>query len=177
MTNAQKVKHSIAVLKALNDRFMANENPSVVTLLENLTSLSKLLGVEHKPDSKVNKKPSEEAKTLCRRLLNQILARKRNYRAPDIQKWASDMEKILRLDNRTPEQVADVIDWCQHDEFWQDNILSPAKLRKQLDKLELHMSKDRKWQADQKLRRPTGEKTAKERYMEKLNAENSGDDG
>ena len=87
------------------------------------------------------------------------------------------MEKILRLDNRTPEQVADVIDWCQHDEFWQDNILSPAKLRKQLDKLELCMSKDRKWQADQKLRRPTGEKTAKERYMEKLNAENSRDDG
>ena len=38
MTNAQKVKHSIAVLKALNDRFMANENPSVVTLLENLNN-------------------------------------------------------------------------------------------------------------------------------------------
>jgi hypothetical protein len=88
------------------------------------------------------------------------------------------MDKILRLDKRTPEHLADVIDWCQHDDFWQDNILSPFKLRKQLDKLELKMSKDHKWQRDQRLRKPSSSgKSAKERYLEKVNEENSGDDG
>jgi hypothetical protein len=88
------------------------------------------------------------------------------------------MDKIMRLDKRTPEQLAEVIDWCQQDDFWQDNILSPAKLRKQLDKLELRMSKDRQWQRTQRLRRPesTG-KSAKEKYLEKLHATNQQDDG
>jgi hypothetical protein len=88
-----------------------------------------------------------------------------------------DMDKILRLDKRTPEQLEDVIDWCQQDEFWQDNILSPAKLRKQLDKLELRMAKDKQWQATRRLRRPAGGKTAKERYMESLDEKTDGIDG
>ena len=34
-----------------------------------------------------------------------------------------------------------MIEWCQTDEFWQDNILSTAKLRKQYDQLVLKMNK------------------------------------
>ena len=40
---------------------------------------------------------------------------------------------MMQRDNRTAEQIKNMIDWCQNDEFWKQNILSTAKLRKQYD--------------------------------------------
>jgi len=51
--------------------------------------------------------------------------------------WLKDMDRLIRLDGRTPEQVEHVIRWCQNDSFWQGNIHSPLKLRVQYDKLRL----------------------------------------
>lgn len=56
---------------------------------------------------------------------------------PNIEKWADDMRKIRELDKRTTKQINWLIDWCQKDNFWSSNILSPAKLRKQWDTLVL----------------------------------------
>jgi hypothetical protein len=44
---------------------------------------------------------------------------------------------MIRLDNRAPESIEAVIRWCQADTFWQNNILSGAKLREQYDQLDL----------------------------------------
>jgi hypothetical protein len=44
---------------------------------------------------------------------------------------------MLRLDGRTPEQVAKLIRWVQQDEFWMANILSMDTLREKFDQLEL----------------------------------------
>ena len=52
-----------------------------------------------------------------------------------LDKWAEDINKIIRLDGRTKEQVAYVIDWVQKDDFWRKNILSGSKLRKQFNRL------------------------------------------
>ena len=52
-----------------------------------------------------------------------------------LDKWAEDINKIIRLDGRTAEQVAYVIDWVQKDDFWRKNILSGTKLRKQFNRL------------------------------------------
>ena len=60
---------------------------------------------------------------------------------PDLQKWAIDFDKIIRIDGRDPKDVATVLHWCQQDNFWQDNILSPATLRKQYSQLVLKMRK------------------------------------
>ena len=66
-----------------------------------------------------------------------ILSRKPDFKKPDLQKWASYIDNMLRLDKRTPEAIEAVIRWCQADDFWCNNILSTAKLRKQFDQLDL----------------------------------------
>lgn len=51
--------------------------------------------------------------------------------------WLSDMDKLLRIDKVSEDDAERVIRWCQEDTFWQANILSPGKLRKQFVQLEL----------------------------------------
>jgi hypothetical protein len=178
MTDRQKVKHACAVISSLEERFGASIVDNVQAIVGNIKDLRILLEKPHKTDSKVSDEPSQMAQTLSKRLYANIIIRKSNYREPNWPQWFTDMDKILRLDKRTPNQLEEVIDWCQQDEFWQDNILSPGKLRKQLDKLEMRMSKDRNWQRSQRLRRPASSgKSAKEKYLESLNAKNTGDDG
>lgn len=52
-----------------------------------------------------------------------------------VKAWASEADKIVRLDNRTQEQVRYLINWSQSHSFWKTNILSMATLRKQWDRL------------------------------------------
>ena len=49
------------------------------------------------------------------------------------QKWADSIRLMIERDKRTPQQINNMIDWCQADDFWKQNILSTAKLRKQYD--------------------------------------------
>lgn len=83
--------------------------------------------------------PTSNEVRLSNLLLSEIRKRKPNFREPNIQKWAIHIDRLIRLDKRTPEQVEAVIRWCQQDDFWQNNILSTEKLRKQIDHLELKM--------------------------------------
>lgn len=76
-------------------------------------------------------------------LLNNIRKRKPDYKIPDLQGWSKHSDYILRIDRRDISEVKSVIVWSQSDEFWQDNILSTAKLRKQYDKLVFAMRKDK----------------------------------
>ncbi len=72
-------------------------------------------------------------------LLQIILDRKPDLKKPDLQKWANAFDLMIRIDNRNPDRIAQVIEWSQKDLFWKNNILSPDKLRKQFDNLELKM--------------------------------------
>jgi hypothetical protein len=65
-----------------------------------------------------------------------------NAKEPDYQKWAIDIDGIIRLDKRTKEELKAVIDWCQKDEFWKINILSAKSLRKHFPKLKLKMESE-----------------------------------
>lgn len=64
-----------------------------------------------------------------------------NVKEPNWNTWASDMDKLIRIDKRQVAQIEAVIRWCQEDSFWYKNILSPQKLRKQYDKLVLQLPK------------------------------------
>ncbi len=59
-------------------------------------------------------------------------------------KWLSDMERLNRIDQRTWEQITKAIEWCQDDDFWRGNIMSPGKLRKQYDQLRLAAQRNNK---------------------------------
>lgn len=78
--------------------------------------ISEMLRV--KPDSKV---PKDNVKSL--------------------QNWATDIDRMIRLDKRTPKQIAELFRWAQNDSFWCSNIRSPQKLRKQWDTLELQRNR------------------------------------
>lgn len=56
--------------------------------------------------------------------------------------WVLEMEKLLRIDGRTPEQVAKVLAWLDRGaddvaSFWQTNVLCPQKLRLRWAQMEM----------------------------------------
>lgn len=80
---------------------------------------------------------------LCVRLAGRMrINDERAKVAPDSIAWRDPMRLLLDRDRRTIEDVERVIDWCQTDEFWRSNILSPAALRRQFPRLLLAMRRD-----------------------------------
>src|SRR5712692_702632 len=100
-------------------------------------------GVEILTPKKTAKEPSKEASKLAALLKAEILRNKADYRITPAQerKWAVTAERMLRLDGRTPEQITDLIQWVQRDEFWMCNVLSMDSLREKFDQLELKRGK------------------------------------
>lgn len=81
---------------------------------------------------------NEKARTLSQHLAKKIYTRLPNLEEKlkqSAEKWAPDIDKINRIDGYSWNQIKNVIDWCQNDDFWQNNILSGAKLRKQFIQL------------------------------------------
>jgi len=98
--------------------------------------------------SKLHFEPDSEPYKLLKLLMDLILERRPNFKKPNLQTWAKDIDKMIRLDKRDPKEIEKVIRWCQADEgkpgsdfSWQDNILSTGKLRKQYDQLAFKMAK------------------------------------
>lgn len=59
----------------------------------------------------------------------------KKYTESDIQRWAVDIDLLIRLDKANPDDIGEVIYWAQHDGFWKANVLSGKKLRKNYDAL------------------------------------------
>lgn len=69
-----------------------------------------------------------------------ILKTNSNARVPkDLEKWAKQMDSIMRLDDRDPREMWKVISFAHKNDFWKGNILSPTSLRKSYDKLVIQM--------------------------------------
>jgi hypothetical protein len=85
-----------------------------------------------------------EAFRLAALLFTLILSHNPNAKEPDIVKWAQDIDRMIRLDERDPQEIETVIRWCQDDDFWYANILSAKKLREKYDQLVVHKSRELK---------------------------------
>jgi hypothetical protein len=73
---------------------------------------------------------------LALHLKREILSQDPNTRVPDdLTNWATEADRMMRLDNRDPQEAANLMTWAQHDPFWRANILSMSKFRKQYDTL------------------------------------------
>lgn len=75
-------------------------------------------------------------------LLADLIEANGSKRPPVGKTWHTEMDRLLRIDGRTPEQVERAIRWCQADAFWRANILSVPTLRKQYDRLRLAAKRD-----------------------------------
>lgn len=55
------------------------------------------------------------------------------------QRWAKDIDLMIRRDKLNADDIAGVIMWCQSDNFWRSNILSGKKLREKYQQLRMKM--------------------------------------
>lgn len=86
---------------------------------------------------------------LARFMISEMLRVKPDSKVPkddvkSLQSWAKHIDYMIRLDKRTPRQIAELFRWAQQDDFWCANIRSPQKLRKQWDTLELQRSRGKR---------------------------------
>ncbi len=58
-----------------------------------------------------------------------------DQKQPNLDKWANTIRIMTERDNRSHLQIRELFTWANQDGFWQGNILSPDKLRKQWDTL------------------------------------------
>lgn len=99
---------------------------------------------KNEKNEKKEKKEEEahaEAWRLGEVLLESILQRKPDFRRPNLRHWARQMHTLLETDGRSPQRIEAVIRWCRSDPFWSVNVLNPASLRKQFDRLEMEMAR------------------------------------
>ncbi len=54
---------------------------------------------------------------------------------PDMKSWANTIRLIRQIDGRTHQEICSLYDWASKDSFWHKNIMCPASLRKQWDRL------------------------------------------
>jgi len=100
---------------------------------------------------------------LADRLRDWITKNNPKARVPDsLQKWTLEIERMIRIDERTAGEIQAVIDYSQQHEFWWKNIMSADKLRKQYDRLINEMASDKK----KTNKKPPGWTTLKEWYEE-----------
>jgi DNA-binding MarR family transcriptional regulator len=52
-----------------------------------------------------------------------------------LQNWANDVRLMIERDKRPIEQIRELLEWTQQDEFWKANVLSMGKLREKYDQL------------------------------------------
>jgi hypothetical protein len=88
------------------------------------------------------KLPSETGLRLARLLREHILENNPKAKITPAQEtnWAREADLMLKRDNRTEQEVRDLIEWSQQDSFWQGNILSMGKLREKFDQLTVKRS-------------------------------------
>jgi DNA-binding transcriptional ArsR family regulator len=67
---------------------------------------------------------------------------KADYRitASQEKNWSLDIDKILKIDKRDPNEVKQIVTWVAGDKFWAPNIKSGSKLRNQYDSLAIKMN-------------------------------------
>ncbi len=87
-----------------------------------------------KSDKRTYAPDSDELK-LATKLWEKILENNPEAKYPNLQSWANDVRLMHERDKRTWQQISNMIDWCQNDDFWQANILSAKKLREKYDQL------------------------------------------
>lgn len=78
---------------------------------------------------------SDEDMTNAEYIFSRIQLLNPNHKQPNLESWANEIRKIREIDKKTTEEIKELFTWANSDSFWQENILSPLKLRKQWDRL------------------------------------------
>jgi hypothetical protein len=124
------------------------ESPEGVSGEESAPAASDARGDKPKKSAKLRPLFGDEdpAMVLAHRLSERIRAHKPDANVgkttAQLQKWAAEIDVMLRVDKRAPPEVEAIIDWSQAEPFWASVILSPASLRKGFDRLQMQGDRD-----------------------------------
>lgn len=85
----------------------------------------------------------DDVERICEHLADRIEAN--GSKRPTITKgWRDDIRLMLDKDGRSEAEAMAAINWCQNDDFWRANILSPTKLRAKFDQMRLQAEAQQK---------------------------------
>ena len=79
---------------------------------------------------------------LANHLYQRIKQNDSKTKKPNLQNWSVHVDRLIRLDERPPKEIKQVIEWATNDDFWRANILSTSKLRQQYQTLKLQMQRN-----------------------------------
>jgi hypothetical protein len=84
-----------------------------------------------------------EAIPIAQLMYDKILTIDPKFKASEakLKGWAADIEKLIRLDARSPDEIKAVVEWVYQDQFWKGNILSGGKLREKFTQLLAQMQR------------------------------------
>ena len=134
--NFNKAPYDRTLWYALNDEsalqdYQNDSTENVIPFDENVKPIP-YNNTDIKPDKYTEDTDSYK---LASYLFKKISERNPGHKQPNMQQWCKHVDLMLRIDKRDKREVAEVIAWCQQDSFWQNNILSTAKLRQHFDQL------------------------------------------
>lgn len=75
----------------------------------------------------------------------------------ELNKWASVIDKMMRLDNRSTDEIKEVITFSVKDPFWSSNILSAGSLREKFDRLTAQVNRTKKHKPIETLKQAVNE--------------------
>lgn len=87
---------------------------------------------------------SDNDMQLANIMFTKILQLNPTNKKPNLEKWADEFRKILKIDKKPASEVLELLELIFKDSFWCNNILSPNKLRKQYDQLKIKLLNNRK---------------------------------
>src|SRR5262249_44586494 len=106
---------------------------------------------KNRPEPSNNRELFPSALRLAERLRLLILRNNPSAKITpaQIRNWAVTADRMVRLENRSEQQIHDLIEWSQDDDFWRSNILSMGKLREKFDQLTLKRERDQRKRANE----------------------------
>lgn len=133
------------IIQPQENSAVGHENSPTIKLNE-----SKSKGKESKGNSSCLEKVPNEVDIRLTQLLidlmtknnpNSSILRRLTPKRQEV--WIDECRKLREIDERTAEQIEQIIIFSQNDAFWKSNILSMPKLRDKFDQLWLKAKKER----------------------------------
>lgn len=127
-------------------RQAAQSLPSVMvdsaTLIELLDAADRAPKAR-KPRATVDQDKETAEDVKCARwLFGVLLNTMPKAKEPTYTFWAKDIRLMRERDSRTRREICELFQWAHNHSFWRSNILSPAKLRDQWDRLAIQRDQD-----------------------------------
>lgn len=109
----------------------------------NLIPDSSVSGQEpEKPKIKKKSEPSPDDLNIANQIYADLKAINPNHKQPNLRSWANTIRLMRERDKKTLDEISQLWTWANTHQFWSANILSPAKLREQWDKLTIQKAQN-----------------------------------